>query len=168
MAFKKIIDWESIPGHESATAPTSGELGKASTNWTDFTLTNVNGFGGATKVRARYRRQGPDILMRVQFECGATPTASEARVSLPSGLTSSQNIGAGSVSGIAWEVCGRALINAADGDRVVLIEPSKDYVTFGVAKLSSTPTTKATGAQLIGANQTILVDARIPVSGYEI
>lgn len=164
MAFKKIIDWTNIAGHESATAPTSGELGRKATNWTEYTL-GCTGFGTVDRVKARYRRHGPDILIRAQFRTGTT-TATEARCSLPSGLTSASEIG--QVSGLSREVAGRCLTEQTSGDAAVLIEPSKTYVTFGKVANGQVFTTKANGSTLVGNTKYVMFECRIPVSGYEI
>lgn len=164
MAFKRIIDWTNIAGHESATAPTSGELLPKSTNWTEYTL-GCTGFGTVTKTKARYRRSGPDILIRAQFQTGTT-TATEARCSLPSGITSISGIG--NVSGLNLEIAGRCLTEQTAGDAAVLIEPSKSYVTFGQVKQGAAQVLKVNGSTLVGNTKYVIFECRIPVSGYEI
>jgi hypothetical protein len=166
MAFKKIIDWATIPGHESATAPTSGELGLKSNNWTEFTM-GCTGFGTVTRTKARFRRHGPDILVRGQFQTGTT-TATEARCSLPSGITSASTIGNAAASGFAYELAGRCLTEQTSGDACVLIEPSKTYVTFGKVANGQVFTTKVNGSTLVGNTKYVIFECRIPVSGYEI
>lgn len=163
MAFKQFTDYP-VAGHETNSAPTSGLLPKKITNWAEYTPT-FTGFGTVTKVKAYWRRQGPDILIRGQCLTGTT-TATEARITLPNSLTSVSSYGA--TSGLGYEFCGHAVTEETSGDRCVLIEPSKDYVTFGKIGSSNNPTTKVQGSTLIGNSKTFMFECQIAVSGYEL
>ena len=61
-------------------------LGSAMTDWQSYTPT-FTGFGTASNIEFQWRRIGDSVQVKGKFTAG-TPTATEARISLPSGMTS--------------------------------------------------------------------------------
>ena len=98
-------------------------------DWVSYTPT-FTGFGTVSTQSFWWRRYGDSVQIHGRFTSG-TSTAVEARVSLPSGLTSDslklngtlQTLGAlGNSSGASTTYFGQ----------YVLIEPSVNYMTFGI------------------------------------
>jgi hypothetical protein len=128
--------------------------------WTAYTPT-FTGFGTATNVECYHKRQGEDMLIRCGFTSG-TPTAVEARVSLPGSYTSKSLID-------TIEKAGLFVRNATTVTNTapVLIEPSAAYVTFGghVGQSANTMT-KNTGSGLTGSSNGSHFTARVPIEGW--
>jgi hypothetical protein len=129
--------------------------GSADTAWAAYTPT-FTGFGTVTGISFSWRRDGPDVLIRGICSTG-TSTATEARLSLPSGLTASTLIGS------PLEVAG-AMVRSDPGgyQGFILIEASATYVCFGQQNGAS-GLTKQLGSA-IGADQTMALWARIPLA----
>lgn len=107
------------------------------TNWISYTPT-FTGFGTVTNIDFRYKRIGDSIM--IQGSCNAgTPTATEARVSLPSGMTSASEYSTIEIVGQA----GRDVTSA--GIVYTIIEPSTTYVTFSRQDASRSVFTKQNG-----------------------
>jgi len=128
-------------------------------DWTAYTPT-FTGFGTATNVAFYHKRQGSDLLIRGRFTEGTT-TATEARVSLPTGLTSSSAI-------TTLEIVGDAVVSTADTPSYhILIEPSVTYTTFG-RQVTSTYAglSKRSGNQMTSGGATYSYFARVPIQGW--
>lgn len=103
------------------------------------------GFGTPTAVLFTYAQLGKFLVIQGTFTSG-TNTATEARISLPPGYTSSASIptitGAGTYTGF----------NANSGSIfTILIETSQTYLTFGIQDSSHAGFTKVTGSGALGA-----------------
>lgn len=172
---------DQIDGESSTTLNSSGETLKIvsdGTNWhilsreipskwTDFSPTSTAGFGTPTNDNYEYRRDGNDLLLRVSFDAG-TVSSTEARISLPTGLTS---ITLPSTPGI--EPCGiitRNQSSYASNGGMVLIESAKTYVTFsgtGVFDSSTVnPISKVYGDGVANTGESITFTARVPINGW--
>lgn len=122
-------------------ALTPAGSGAATTGaWTDYTPT-LTGFGTASSVSFRYRQVGGAYDIQGCFVSG-TPTATEARISLPgaatvAAITSIRNVG-------TWTQD----TNIA-GNGHVLAEPSVAYITLGYETGSSAGLTKVNGDGII-------------------
>lgn len=118
------------------------------------------GFGTVTNIECNQWQDGSFGYIDCKATAG-TPTAVEARVSLPTGWTSStftQGIRSASGTLSAFNV------NAA---RIVfpLIESNVSYITFGNQTSGTAGLTKLLGTTLVGTGDTISFTARIPISG---
>lgn len=92
--------------------------------WQVYTPT-FTGFGTVSTQTVRWRQVGETIQVEGSFTAG-TPTATEARISLPNSYVSSAGY-------VTLERCGDGSRDtSADNNPVVLIEPSKAYVVFGL------------------------------------
>jgi hypothetical protein len=132
------------------------------TAWQSYTPT-FTGFGTASSVEFEWRQLGEDVQIRGKFVSG-TSTAVEARISLPNSYTSAstsvipsiQNIGKGVRTAVAATFF---------GEITALIEPSVNYITFGIQSSTTDGLTKATGTGLIGSGQTLSFFSSVPVTG---
>lgn len=130
--------------------------------WTSYSPT-FTGWGTPTGVSIWWKRSGTDILIKGSYDPSAAD-ATEARLSLPSGLTSD------SVSIPALQLAGwyhRDTSTADKGGRM-LIESGVTYFTFGqtetVGSSSVNPLTKTTASSIGSQAQTF--EARCAVSGW--
>ena len=139
-------------------SPSTYVYGTPVTDWQSYTPT-FTGFGTATTIQFQYRRVGADLEVRGKFTAGTT-TATEGRVSFPSGLTSGDT----SIIPSLQHVGMAALSGTAANSRTVLIEPSVTYFTFGVT--TSNPLTKANGSTIAGTGETCAFFGRVPIQGW--
>lgn len=165
------IDSEALtPDQKAALAGTSGtpsatnpyvsnsdpRLSGTGSTWATYTPT-FTGFGTVTVFDAKWRNDGPDILLKITFTAG-TPTATEARISLPGTMTSKADVP-------TLEVVGYMDINVtAGGPYVIYSEPSSGYITFGTRRTGVTGMTKQTGSVIAtSAGLRASLEARIPI-----
>ena len=132
------------------------------TAWTAYTPT-FTGFGTATSVQFQYRRNGSDLEVRGKFTSG-TSTATEARVSFPTGLTSS---GTSVIPSI--RLCGDQVrdTNASIYFRdSILCEPSVSYATFGKQTDTDNALTKQLGTGMALSGRVLSLSFSVPISGW--
>lgn len=123
---------------------------------TSYTPT-YTGFGTVTASQINYSRRGKYLRIEGRFTLG-TPTGVEARVSLPSGLTSD--------SFTSIKMAGTAGFSSAHSDTFnVLSEPSVTYVTFSINSVGVL--SKRTGTQLAAGGETCSLFAEIPIAGWK-
>lgn len=132
------------------------------TAWQGYTPT-FQGFGSPTNVEFEWRQVGESVEIRGKFVSG-TPTAVEARVGLPAGLTSA---GTGLIPSL--QIVGKGANNstsASDFSGInVLIEPSVYYMTLADESSTNNGLTKVNGSTL-AINGTILsFFASVPCAG---
>lgn len=129
------------------------------TNWQSYTPT-LTGFGTPSSVEFEWRQVGTDIEVRGKFTSG-TPTATEARVSLPNSYSSA------GTSIIPTLRLSDIAANNTNGAQAIysLIEPNVTYFTLGVQFASGSALTKANGNALITVGAVMQVRARIPIAG---
>lgn len=118
------------------------------------------GFGTAASVEFAWKRIGDSIRILGKFASG-TSTATEARISLPSGLTSG-----GSTPIPSIRACGTGgrSSNAANGN-LVLIEQSVTYVTISTFNAASS-ISKQNGSSLLNAGETMSIYCDVPIAGW--
>lgn len=141
------------------------EYGAPVTDWVSYTPT-FTGFGTVSNINAYYRRVGSELELDVRFQSG-TATATEARVSLPPGLTSADSTRILTLQ-VAGEY-GRTTSSSAKGG-LVLIEPSVTYVTFGDFGTFGSSTVssiaKANGSAVENNASVVAFNAKIPITGW--
>jgi len=135
------------------------------TDWTSYTPT-FTGFGTAASIEFFYRRVGNNCEIKGRFTVG-TATATEARVSLPTGLTSQ---GTSIIPSLV--ICGygsAAGANTTDfGGKTVLIEPSVSYVTFGeISATTNSSTTKQNANAITVSSVMFQFNASVPILGWD-
>ncbi len=139
--------------------PTQYALGTVITDWQSYTPT-FTGFGTVTSIQCLWRRVGGSVELDNKYTIGVG-TATEARVSLPSGLVSADSTiiptikraGSGTYSGASTVNFG------------VLKEPSVGYVTFGFNDGSNSGFAKYNGNSFSSSN-TYSFLASVPVQGW--
>ena len=136
-------------------------LGSAMTDWQSYTPT-FTGFGTATNIEFQYRRVGSDLEIRGKFTSGTT-TATEARITFPSGLTSSDVSRIPSIQLAGYGA--RSVINAAYNYNM-LIEPSVTYLTIGAESPSLAGLTKLNGSIFLVSGDAFSFFAKIPIQGW--
>jgi hypothetical protein len=158
--FKLGVDYTNAV----ATSPAVNTI-NADYDWTPYTPT-FQGFGTPTGVEFFHKRQGSDLLVRGSFIPSST-SGVQARISLPSGLTSSSTINSGAV-----EIGGRVIFaNAASGnkDTFILNPASQTYVQFGFTQQDG-----SSGIAMAPANDNgfatggveMTLSFRIPIQGW--
>lgn len=118
------------------------------------------GFGTVSTSNMKWYQDGAYIYVYGNFVSG-TSTGVEARMSLPTGYTSSATIS-------TIMLCGDAGINASSTTYFrngVLCETNVAYVTFGAQNSTTNVVTKALGTGLTANGQLFYVNAKIPISG---
>lgn len=132
-------------------------IGAVISNEIAYTPT-FTGFGTPTNVNFIYVRRGTKIFIQGKFTSG-TSTATEARISLPSGLTSDASIG-------TLQTCGRGSRDiATSNDVTILMEPSVSYVTFGTQGATA-PLTKQNGTAILSSGQNLSFQCELPISTW--
>ena len=126
--------------------------------WTAYTPT-ISNFGTVSSTDCYHSRIAADVLIRCKFVTSTGGSASEARVSLPTGLTSSSSIS-------TLEHAGSLLMNATSvGVLAALIEPSVTYITFS-RDSSTSNLNKINGNTLAASGFTYTLSARVPIAGW--
>lgn len=144
--------------------PESIVLGAAMTDWQSYTPT-FTGFGTTSNIEFQWRRVGSDLEVRGKFTLG-TVTATEARISFPTGLTSasSTQIPSLTVFGTMYTTVNPSNISSTFS---VLCNSSLTYFTFGLSQSTfngsltsqSAPTAFSSGSQAA-------FFAKVPIAGW--
>jgi hypothetical protein len=137
--------------------PSAYVYGTPISDWASYTPT-FTGFGTVGTQSFEYRRVGSNIEIRGRFVTG-TNTATEARISLPSGLTSSSSIATIAIAGNLGSSTTIA------GAAYVTIEPSVTYLTISYTSSGTSGLTKQNG-NTFSAGTTLQVNASLPVAGF--
>lgn len=141
--------------------PVSIPIGAPVTDWQSYTPT-FTGFGTVTTQSFQWRRVGSNVEIRGRFTTG-TVAATEARLSLPPGLTSSSSILTLEKAGTADRASGFA---AGYFYPTVLIEPSVTYVTFGAQGSGTAALVKRNGADVFQSSEPVSLNISLPVAGW--
>jgi hypothetical protein len=141
---------------------------KTETPWTLYTPT-YSEFGSVATSSMWWKRRGDSVLIRGRF-VAASVAASEARMSLPAGLTSdSTKISSRQSVGKYIRDFGSGTDTAHGG--AMLMESGATYLTFGSAGTfgagNNNPLNNAnSNAVLTGANDFLSLEAEVPISGW--
>lgn len=140
--------------------PQVKEFGAPLTDWTAYTPT-YTGFGTVVTSNMFYRRVGGNIEIQGRFLLG-TPTAVEARISLPTGLIS----GGSDVISENRRAVGNVVYDAAAAATFYsLIEPSTAYLTVGFQGAGTGGLNKING-DTFGVGTLLSVQACFPITGW--
>ena len=131
------------------------------TDWEAYTPT-TQGFGTIANVDVRSRRVGGSLEVFGRFNAG-TPTASEARIYFPSGLTEK--------TGIVPTIVGHAFRNEslANTEKIItVISSGSDYITMGTPHKSSAqdPLGSRNGDNLVASGQVISFSFTVPIENW--
>lgn len=127
------------------------------TDWQSYTPT-FTGFGTVSTQSFRYRRVGASLEIEGRFTSG-TPTATEARITLPTGLTSASDY-------VTLEIAGKSAANVSNQSLISLIEPSITYLTFGIANSTNTELVKLNATAFSGAGSLLSIRASVRIAGW--
>jgi hypothetical protein len=130
------------------------------TEWQSYTPV-FEGFGSPTAVNFSYRRIGDSIEIIGRLTSG-TPSAVSITVSLPNGMVT--KLSSNKVLGRAERSAGAASYHK---DYTVHAGNGSSKLYFGSAEQASTrdPLSAFTGSDAIGAGQTLLMRATVPIQG---
>lgn len=143
-------------------ARTQYALGTLISDWQPYTPT-FTGFGTPSNVNFWWRRVGGSLDLLGKFTSGTT-TSTEARISLPSGLSGSSTI-ITSISMIgSWTRDGA---NAFQG--TTLLEPGSTYLTFGEQAGAVAGLTKLNADIVLNGSSIMSIYATsIPIAGWAV
>ncbi len=134
--------------------------GAAITDWAAYTPV-FTGFGTATAIEFQYRRFGDSLQIRGKFTLG-TSTGVEARISLPTGLTSSDT-----TKIVSIQICGQGTkSNNTTTQYLSLIEASVTYITVGLSSAGTAGLTKSIGSDVGTTGQLFTIQAQVPIQGW--
>ena len=153
---KKVISTDLVPakalsGNASISVPNV-------TGWQGYTPT-FQGFGTPTNIEFEWRQSGESVEIRGKFVSGI-PTAVEARVGLPGGLTSA---GTSLIPSIQLIGYGQRAISTTQ-QYGVLIEPSVAHMTFS-AQGTTSGVTKRNATDLVNGGDSFSFFASVPCAG---
>lgn len=132
---------------------------KDETDWTSYTPT-FTGFGTVTVNDCYFKRKGGDLFVKCKWTAG-TSTATEARVSLPTGMSSSSFASIRSAGIVTYGTVQSGLSLYA------LIEPGTTYLTFGYNSASVGSLNKRNGNDFAPSGQILSIDVGpIPIEGW--
>ena len=135
----------------------------ADTDWQAYTPASFQGFGTATDVEFFWRKQGPNIQIRGAFTSG-TVDANEARISLPTGVTSADATKIPSLTAVGVATTRWTDVASTTNVTATLIEPSVTYVTF--QRYANSILTKGAGNQVHSSSSKMTMFAELPVQGW--
>lgn len=128
--------------------------------WQSYTPISTQGWGTVTSPVFSYKRSGSSIVIKAKFVTG-TVDGNEARISLPSGLTSGTTNNLTMVAAYARDTSVTATANQ------VYIENGVSYLTFGRADGTVAGYTKRAGNILANSGETIgFTTAEIPIAEW--
>jgi hypothetical protein len=130
----------------------------ASSEWEEYTPT-FTGLGTVSNSDCYWKRNGQNADIRCRFVVG-TPTATEMRISLPSGLASTSDIDTIQFLG--------QLERGAQADDVygVAVEPSSTYLVFTRRTASITGLTAVNGSAIFAAGNAGSFSVSVSIAGW--
>lgn len=141
--------------------PQAKLYGSAVTDWVSYTPANFNGFGSTSAINIQWRRQGDSVQVRGIFTT-TSPTAAEARVSLPTGLTID------STKITATQKVGEAFASGSTNPYQVhvMAQASQAYLNFSRSLNSASPSTLANANDIWASGNTNSFYATVPITGW--
>lgn len=139
--------------------PSTYAVGPAMSDWTAYTPT-FTGFGTVSAVDVQWSRVGSDLLIQGSFTSG-TSTATEGRISLPLGLTSSSALP-------TLQLCGDLARASTFGESAAMytgIEASKTYIVFTASRGTIWQPLTKLNADSFGSG-VINFSARVKIQGW--
>lgn len=136
--------------------------GNFASDWAAYTPT-YTGFGTVSGSSMFWRRVGNNLELSGSFVLG-TSTATEARISFPAGLTSS-----GTEKIASLQIAGNFGLDSSGATvyRVVLMEPSVSYITFGLGVGANPELSKSQGSGIAGTGVKMSIKASVPIQGWD-
>lgn len=142
--------------------------GSVTTDWIPYTPT-FTGFGTPTNVDFKYRKDGSDIEIQGYFISGVS-TGVEARVSLPSGLSTSSSVQSSPKN--HWGEYAREIGGSTtQHGGVVFPVASQNYFVFGAVETYSgsninNSLTSRNGDLIVASGTIVSLKIRVPIAGW--
>lgn len=142
------------------------QYGAPITDWQAYTPSaSINqGLGTLANVDVYWRRVGTDIEIRGSFTTG-TVAASEARLALPAGLSTTSDVTQNTIIG----VFGRGVSTATKGGFMIK-QHNVNYVCFSANAVFSGNTTISTnpelGSAIFGSGDKVSIQLSVPIQGW--
>lgn len=148
------------PASKVYSQPNNGD-----TDWVDCGLTTADftSFGTVSNINIQCKKDGSDLLMKGKFTVG-TSVASEARIALRAFGSVLTSAGTSIIPNI--QLAGIAARTTNDSSLYTLIEPSTAYMTFSSSVSAGSGLSKATGATLEVAGNSLSIHGRFPIAGW--
>ncbi len=128
-----------------------------------YTPASTQGFGTVSSGEFFYERYGAGIIINARFTAGTT-TSSEARISLPTGLTSASSTFLDSTLSIAGAF--QRGEDVAASQYLIAIEPSVAHVVFVRQTSGFNGLAKLQGDQTVSNSTDLAFWARVPIAGW--
>jgi hypothetical protein len=125
------------------------------TPWASYTPT-FTGFGTVSTQSFLWRQVGSNIEIQGRFASG-TPTATEARITLPGGYSAASTY-------TTLEIAGKSASVVSNQQLISLIEPNSTYLTFGISNSTSAELVKLNATSFVSATSTVSVYANIRIA----
>lgn len=156
-----------VPVSQLAASSSTFLSQNGNTSWAPcgHTTSDFQGFGTVTNIETQCKREGDDLLMRGKFTAG-TATAVEARLALRFNGQTLTSAGSPKIPSIQV-ASGGGLSAVSASQRMVLIEPSVNYVTFGQQSSATVGLAKNTGSDFLSNTTFSFTTVRIPIAGWE-
>ena len=123
-------------------------------------LVSFTGFGTAASINVKAQRMGDKLRFFGEFESG-TPTATEARISLPYSLFVDSKIDS------TTEACGEWFSTQASAfSGSILITGSQNYIKFGIQTGAAAGLTAQNGSSIITAGNRISFECFVLIQGW--
>ncbi|NDD53343.1 hypothetical protein EBZ39_05635, partial [bacterium] len=150
--------------------PQTSPIGAPITDWQSYGSTSsYTGFGTVSSNTQLWRRVGDSVELQIKFTCGTT-TAVEARIALPSGLTSSDTVKIPSIQSAGMFIRNNNGGPTSNHGGSALIEPSVTYMTLSSPSVMSSTVsnsfTKAVGSTDFNLGDIVSIFAKIPIQGW--
>jgi hypothetical protein len=133
-------------------------------DWQSYPPT-LTGFGTPTSVAFYYRQVGSNLEVRGSFNSGVS-TATEARISFPSGLTATSQLNDPQPLGVYFQNKGAATQKGG----AVFCEGSRAYMTFGNYGVFGTTAVsalaKANGENVVENGDTVRLFVSVPIAEW--
>jgi hypothetical protein len=143
--------------------PQAKLYGSAQTDWVSYTPT-FTGFGSPSAIDIQWRMSGPDLLLKGTFVSGAS-TNTEARISLPSGMTSVVSTSSLRTAGEYYKG-----VSSTTHGGSIFVESALGYITFGESGTYGGSTinsvVKANADTIISSGNIFTFTATVPIAGW--
>ena len=156
-----VTQWLSITSthYEQKSVLSDATAESTFTDWASYTPSTSQGFGTLGATDLKWKRVGTDMLIQGTFVSG-TSTNTEARLELPTGYTTRSDLPSRTVAGKG------AYTGTGGVDQLVLVEPSRTYMNFGIANVGTAGLSAADGDQMVAVGQTYGFSASFPIEGW--
>jgi len=152
----------SIKFDDMTIGPSKSARGLVETDWVAYTPTII-GFGTPTSVEFFWKKRGQDLFIRGKFTSG-TSTATEARIPLPSGLTTASSTLIPSISVVGY---GGKSVTVSATQYTTLMSAGLTYLTMGRQDAGAPALVSTNGSSLLSSGDAYSFETwGIPIAGW--